>query len=46
MEELVAKADIRVAAEIAKRKAAEEAKAEEAAKTREPIVEEEEVPDA
>jgi hypothetical protein len=50
MEELVAKADIRIAAEIAKRKAAEEAalkaKAEEDAKTREPIVEEEEVPDA
>jgi hypothetical protein len=50
MEELVAKADIRIAAEIAKRKAAEEealkAKAEEDAKTREPIIEEEEVPDA
>ena len=41
MEELVAKADIRVAAEIAKRKAADEATAKV-----EPIVEEEEVPDA
>lgn len=50
MEELVAKADIRVAAEIAKRKAAAEAEekeaADRAAATREPIVEEEEVPDA
>ena len=50
IEELVAKADIRIAAEIAKRKEAAEAeekrKEEEAAKTREPIVEEEEVPDA
>jgi hypothetical protein len=50
MDELVAKADIRVAAEIIKRKEAQEAEekalAERAAETREPIVEEEEVPDA
>ena len=50
LEELVAKADIRVAAEVMKRRdaaAAEEAAKEaEAAKTREPIIEEEEVPDA
>jgi hypothetical protein len=53
MEELVAKADLRVAAEVLKRRAAQEAedravaaKAEEDAKTKEPIVEEEEVPDA
>jgi hypothetical protein len=50
IEELVAKADIRVAAEVMRRKEAEDAKvAEEAARaaeTREPIVEEEEVPDA
>jgi len=48
MEELVAKADIRVAAEIMKRKEAEEkALAEGYSKNRpEPIVEEEEVPDA
>lgn len=50
IEELVAKADIRVAAEIMKRKdaqdAADAAKAAEDAKTKEPIVEEEEVPDA
>jgi hypothetical protein len=50
MEELVAKADIRVAAEIMKRKEAQEAEekalADRAAETKEPIVEEEEVPDA
>jgi len=50
IEELVAKADIRVAAEVMKRKDAEDAKvAEEAARaaeTRQPIIEEEEVPDA
>jgi hypothetical protein len=51
MEELVAKADIRVAAEILKRKEAQEAEEKEAAegassKLPEPIVEEEEVPDA
>lgn len=50
MEELVAKADIRVAAEVLKRKAAAEAEekeaADRAAATREPIIEEEEVPDA
>jgi hypothetical protein len=46
IEELVAKADIRVAAEIAKRKAAEAAAAAEAEATRQPIIEEEEVPDA
>ena len=50
MEELVAKADIRVAAEIMKRKEAQDAAdkvaADRAAETKEPIVEEEEVPDA
>jgi hypothetical protein len=46
MEELVAKADIRVAAEMMRRKEADDAKALEDAKTKEPIVEEEEVPDA
>ena len=50
MDELVAKADIRVTAEILKRKEAQEAEekalAERATETREPIVEEEEVPDA
>ena len=47
MEELVAKADIRVTAEIMKRKEAEEkALADRAAETKEPIIEEEEVPDA
>jgi hypothetical protein len=54
IEELVAKADIRVAAEVMKRKdaqdaadkAAADAKAAEDAKTKEPIIEEEEVPDA
>jgi hypothetical protein len=50
MEELVAKADIRVAAEIMKRKEAQDAAdkvaAERAAETKEPIIEEEEVPDA
>jgi hypothetical protein len=46
MEELVAKADIRVAAEMMRRKEADDVKALEDAKTKEPIVEEEEVPDA
>ena len=50
MEELVAKADIRVSAEVMRRKEAAEAaaaaKALEDAKTKEPIIEEEEVPDA
>ena len=50
MEELVAKADIRVAAEIMKRKEAQDAAdkvaADRAAETKKPIVEEEEVPDA
>jgi hypothetical protein len=47
MEELVAKADIRVAAEVLKRKeAADKAAADRAAETKAPIVEEEEVPDA
>ncbi|NBS71849.1 hypothetical protein EBT31_23470, partial [bacterium] len=50
MEELVAKADIRVAAEVLKRKEAQEAEdraaAERTAATKEPIIEEEEVPDA
>ena len=48
MEELVAKADIRVAAEVLKRKEAQEAEAKEGASSKlpEPIIEEEEVPDA
>jgi len=50
VEELVAKADIRVAAEVLKRKEAADAEAKakeaEAAETRAPIIEEEEVPDA
>ena len=50
MEELVAKADIRVAAEMMRRKEAQDAAdkvaADRAAETKEPIVEEEEVPDA
>jgi hypothetical protein len=45
MEELVAKADIRVAAEVMKRKEAQDA-ADRAAETKAPIIEEEEVPDA
>lgn len=48
MEELVAKADIRVAAEILKRKEAQEAEEDGSSKKSlsEPIIEEEEVPDA
>jgi hypothetical protein len=47
MEELVAKADIRVAAEVLKRKEAEAKEAaDRAAETKAPIIEEEEVPDA
>ena len=50
VKELVAKADLRVAAEVLRRKQAQEAEekaeAERAAMTKEPIVEEEEVPDA
>lgn len=50
MEELVAKADIRVAAEVMKRKEAQDAvdkeAADRAAETKAPIIEEEEVPDA